>query len=650
LKTVATIGTNRGSLVPVGGAGGLVASIGTAAAVAIAYFFAVRLELGLLAKTENVALFWPTSGFAVGTLISLGKLGRRARVSFAFAVVSASIAASLAGDNWILLLEGLCGAGAAVLVAEVIELWFDREFAFVDLRRVLGFMAAACLGAIASAVGVAATKTVLHTAASFWESWRACFISSGVGILVVAPLMIELGQVRRKLPSQAEWIEGGGVLTLLAVASWYAVSHPTGSWLSFDPDAVVLPLLLWLTARCQPFFGIAGAFVASITVVYATAFGIGHFGDTGVPIVERVEGTQVAITIVTVYTLVMAALFAERRRNEARLQLALDTEEESKARLANALVAGQVMAFEWDACTGLSQRENASHILGFKQGNMDSSPRADFLKHVHPDDREGFKKHVRELRPDNPSYALTFRFVRPDGHEVWLEETARGQFDAVGGLRRLKGLTRDITDHKELEEHKNLLIGELDHRVKNVLSKVSVIASHTEDTSSSMAEFVTALDGRIKSLATTHELLSDRCWKGVCLAELVRRELAPYNTGSNTKIDGSDEVLAAEAGQAIAMVLHELTTNAAKYGALSGKDGRVKVHWSHKQNGQAESSLCIHWEELGGPTVMPPSRSGYGTSVIRDLIPYELGGTVDLVHALQGVRCKLEIPAQWLMR
>jgi two-component sensor histidine kinase len=151
-------------------------------------------------------------------------------------------------------------------------------------------------------------------------------------------------------------------------------------------------------------------------------------------------------------------------------------------------------------------------------------------------------------------------------------------------------------------------------------------------------------------LATTHELLSDRSWKGVCLAELVRRELAPYTTGSNTKIEGAVEVLTAEAGQAIAMVLHELTTNAAKYGALSGKDGRVMVHWSRKQNGQAESRLCIHWEELGGPTVMPPGRSGYGTSVIRDLLPYELGGAVDLVHARRGVRCKLEIPAQWLTR
>ena len=332
----------------------------------------------------------------------------------------------------------------------------------------------------------------------------------------------------------------------------------------------------------------------------------------------------------------------ERKQTEALLN-------ESKARLADAMAAGQVMAFEWDAVTGLSQRgDNAAHILGFEQSGTASSPRNDFLRHVHPDDRVSLKTRIRELQPGNPSYVLSFRFVRPDGREVWLEETAKAEFDATGRLLRIKGLTRDITERKALEEDKNLLIAELDHRVKNVLATVSVVASRTQETSHSMADFVTALDGRIKSMATTHELLSYRRWHGIPLAELVERELAPYATGSNTQIEGPDVILSAEAGQAIAMVFHELATNAAKFGALSAAGGRVCVRWSHKRNGHAHSWLSIHWEERGGPNVVPQTRSGYGTSVIRDLIPYELGGTVDLVHAPEGVRCRLEIPAHWL--
>ena len=98
----------------------------------------------------------------------------------------------------------------------------------------------------------------------------------------------------------------------------------------------------------------------------------------------------------------------------------------------------------------------------------------------------------------------------------------------------------------------------------------------------------------------------------------------------------------------MAMALHELVTTAAKHGALSRREGRVSARWSHRRNGHPQGCLSIRWAEHGGPNVRPPTRSGYGTSVIRDLIPYELGGTVDLVHAREGVRCRLEIPADWL--
>src|SRR5262249_52777661 len=161
---------------------------------------------------------------------------------------------------------GFCNAGEAVLVAGLIELWFGRPFAFDDLRRVLGFVAAACLGAAASALGGAATMTLFHSAAPYWDVWRAWFFSDGVGIVMVAPLVIGLGQAWRSPPSRAGSIEAIGLISLLVLVSWIAVTHPTGSWLSFDADAVALPLLLWLIARCKPVFGIAGAFIVSLTV------------------------------------------------------------------------------------------------------------------------------------------------------------------------------------------------------------------------------------------------------------------------------------------------------------------------------------------------------------------------------------------------
>ena len=323
----------------------------------------------------------------------------------------------------------------------------------------------------------------------------------------------------------------------------------------------------------------------------------------------------------------------ERRRSEAAVKA-------GEVRLADALAAGQVIAFEWDAITRLSRRsKNADDILGIDRKVTVNSPRDNFLLRVHADDRAGLKTCIRELNPYASSYKCSFRYVRPDGRLVWLEETAKGEFDASGNLLRVNGLTRDITDQ-------SVLLGELDHRVKNTLAIVSAIASRTRDTSRSMDDFVAALDGRIRCMAIAHELLSLRQWQGVSLAELVRREFAPYVASNSTQIEGPDVTLVGEAGQVVAMVLHELVTNAAKYGALSTKHGRVSIRWFWQLNGTRR--LSFRWQEIGGPIAAgPPTRSGYGMSVIRDLIPYELGGTADLAMKSEGVHCQLEIPVHW---
>src|SRR5215813_4716098 len=189
------------------------------------------------------------------------------------------------------------------------------------------------------------------------------------------------------------------------------------------------------------------------------------------------------------------------------------------------------------------------------------------------------------------------------------------------------------------------LNAELDHRVKNALATVSAVISHTRQGSRSVGGFVDALEGRIRSMAATHELLSTRLWLGVSLTELVRRELAPYAVRYNTEVTGAEVVLRAEAAQAMAMVFHELATNAAKYGALSTKKGRVSIRWELRLNGHPPH-LVLEWREIGGPSVIAPGNPSYGTSTIRDLIPYEFGGRVDLVFAPEGVRCRLELPYQ----
>ena len=214
----------------------------------------------------------------------------------------------------------------------------------------------------------------------------------------------------------------------------------------------------------------------------------------------------------------------------------------------------------------------------------------------------------------------------------------------TGEIVAINVVAEEITERKRAEEHRKLLAAELDHRVKNILAQVAAVAKSTRQGSQSMDEFVESLDGRIGSMATAHGLLSESHWQGVGLAALVRSQVAPYATDANITISGTDVVLAAAEIEAVAMVLHELATNAAKYGALSALDGRVSVSWDHRPNGHAGENLVLVWREVGGPPVTANVTSGYGITLIRNLVPHELGGKVDVEFPPEGVSCRIELP------
>jgi PAS domain S-box-containing protein len=617
---------------------GRMGSIWLAVAVGVAYFLAARLSLALLTKPDGVAVFWPAAGVAAGVLIALGP---RARLPVAAGTIVATVVANMLGDRnlWSAVVFGLCNAGEAVLTAWLIEHYFGSGFNLDRLRHVLGLLAAAVVGTTVSGIGGTVGYKFFHSSTApiltIWQHW---FASDMLGIVAVAPLLIGLAAVARDPPPKSELIEGGVALAMLAAISGLVIFIPREPWATVVPVALLFPLLLWLAARCRPVFSAAAAFIVALTIVWTTTFGIGHFGDPSLPIDDRVLAAQASILAVSLCAFVLAALFAERRQHAAALT-------EGEAQLQEALTAGAVTAFAWDVRTGSSQRSvNAAQILGFDPHQPLTA--AQFLARVHPDDRARFKVLARGVRPDSPSYAVTFRFVRPDGREVWLEETSRADFDASGRCVRLKGLTLDITERKRAEQHQDLLIAELDHRVKNVLARVAVVATYTRQGSRSIDEFIRALDGRIQSMADAHALLSQGRWRGVSLADLILRQLAPYATSANTTIGGPDITLTAAATQAVAMVLQELVTNAVKYGALSTPQGQVSVRWDRRSGGDGAPRLLIAWREIGGPPIAVPTQSGYGTSLIRDLIPHELGGTVDLVFAPDGLRCNIEIPIE----
>jgi two-component sensor histidine kinase len=199
-----------------------------------------------------------------------------------------------------------------------------------------------------------------------------------------------------------------------------------------------------------------------------------------------------------------------------------------------------------------------------------------------------------------------------------------------------------FAERRQAKEHQDLLIAELDHRVKNVLARVAAVVRHTSRRCGTLEEFVQSIDGRIQSMAAAHSLLSRSRWRRVGLIDLLRRQLAPYSTDANVSLNGPDVILTSGETQALAVVIHELVTNAVKYGALSNRDGSVSLSWDC--TGVDLAMLRIVWREICGPPIVVSSQSGYGSSLIRELIPHELGGAVELTFPSDGACCKIEIP------
>jgi PAS domain S-box-containing protein len=603
------------------------------AAVSVMYFLAAQLSLRLLMQPDGVAVFWLSGGITSGVLIALGP---RARWPVAAGAVAGDLVPSLL-SGWAAVAVALCNAAEALIAAGLIQYYFGTSFTLSRLRPVLGFLVAAVVATMISGVGGAIVYKLSATPTTpILTTWWHWFASDALGIISLAPVVIGAAAALREPPPRNELIEGGAALALLAGMTGIIISLPPQPWQTVVPSALLFPMLLWLAARYQPVFAAAGAFVVAFTVVWTTIFGIGHFGDPGLPIADRILEAQAVIMVVTVGSLVLAALFAERRQH-------VDALIESESRLQEALSAGGVTTFDWDLRTGLCQRsQNAARVLGFDPKNPPLG--SEFVAQMHPDDRARYERLLQSVRPDRPSIAVTFRFTRLDGQELWLAQASRAEFDATGRLVRIRGLTLDVTERKRAEEHKNILMAELDHRVKNVLARVAAVANSTRQGHGSIDEFIRSYNGRIQSMAAAHNLMSQAAWKGTDLAALVRTQLAPYATDANMTIFGTDIMLGGPATQAVAMVLHELVTNAVKYGALSVPGGRVSVSWERKLNGSAAANLILVWRELGGPPMAAATHSGYGTDLIRNLIPHELGGRVALAFVKQGVNCQIEFP------
>jgi two-component sensor histidine kinase/PAS domain-containing protein len=277
--------------------------------------------------------------------------------------------------------------------------------------------------------------------------------------------------------------------------------------------------------------------------------------------------------------------------------------------------------------------ENAQALYGLDEARFlhdEEGVKAKF----HPDDMAPMWARVaKALDPAGDGrYDVEYRVKQPDGSWRWLSAWGLVEFEGKGAARKavaISGASRDLSELKRAEELQRLLVNELNHRVKNTLATVQSIAYQTMRGAADLASARSALDARIQSLARAHDLLTDRHWSGADLAEVVARAMAPFAAGQ-IAISGPSLDLSPKQALALSLALHELATNATKYGALSRPEGQVDLHWEARGG-----ALTLTWREIGGPPVMAPTRLGFGSRLLRDSL---LDGQTRLEFAADGVR------------
>ena len=321
---------------------------------------------------------------------------------------------------------------------------------------------------------------------------------------------------------------------------------------------------------------------------------------------------------------------AELEESNARLL-------ESEQRRSLALAAGRMGSWDWDWVNGdWMWDEGQFRIFGVDPQSFVVNP-GNVQELLHPDDVDELRNAMAQFNKGARSYEAEFRIIRPDGEIRWCVGTAAATVDKAGRIIRVSGVTVDITERKRAEERQNLLTREVDHRAKNALALAQSIVRLTHG--ENVQAYVQAVEGRISALARVHTILSLSSWQGAEITKLVDEELAPYTMGDQIAFSGSNIQLQPVTAQTLAMALHELVTNSAKYGALSTLSGRLTIKWEVQAD-----VLEMLWEERDGPAVQKPVSRGFGTKSVIASIELQLGGQAEFDWRSEGLICRLSVP------
>jgi PAS domain S-box-containing protein len=387
-------------------------------------------------------------------------------------------------------------------------------------------------------------------------------------------------------------------------------------------------------------------FVSAIQVAetdFLRGYQIGAVDYVQVPVVPEVLRAKVRV-FVDLYrkTRELEALNSELEARVAARTAELEAQAErlrqSEDRRSIALSAGNMGSWEVDVATGhIEWDEGPYRIFGVDPASFDPTvERVEAM--MHPDDR-GRSGLTTLLASSDLRFQTEFRIVRPSGELRWCYGAGIILRDSTGKALRMTGVTVDITERRQAEERQALLAREVDHRAKNTLAVVLSMLRLTR--APTIESFISTVEGRVHALAATHNLLSATRWEGADLGKIVEEEMAPYHTSHRRRVmtSGPRVILLPATAQAVALALHELATNAAKYGAFSTDAGTLSVTW------RAEGgTMVLDWTESGGPPTEEPARLGLGLTIVRSSIEAQFRGAVVYDWRPDGLCCRLTIP------
>jgi len=312
----------------------------------------------------------------------------------------------------------------------------------------------------------------------------------------------------------------------------------------------------------------------------------------------------------------------------------------SEQRRSLALAAGNMGSWNWERSTNeFSWDEGQYRIFGLDPNEFKPTAES-FRALIHPDDWNDLAPTFMQLMEKGEPFQAEFRIRRPDDEACWCVTSAAATLNSAGEVVRISGVMTNITERKQAEERQTLLASEVDHRARNALAIVQSILRLTK--ADTVQAYAAAVEGRIKALSHAHSLLSQSRWSGADFRRLLDEELAPYKLGQDKiRIEGPDVHLGPAAAQTLALTLHEMATNAAKYGALSTATGSLEVVWAVEKG-----DLVVKWTEKGVPSVHKPPIVGLGTRIIKQSIDAQLGGQMKNEWRSDGLHCVLHIPLE----